>query len=136
MNFSRTLSGLAVVGALSGGMIVGCKMGSSEPPSTPPPASTPATQPSATIVSNQGKEPAPPVVMQKPAAASMTHVMTKDEPYYESMPAADTKSPGTLKSGTKVLLMVPGAPYSQVLTEDGATVYTMTDGIDPITTKK
>jgi hypothetical protein len=99
-------------------------------------AVTPATQPSPVLIGGEGKPPVPPVALEKPPAASMTHVLTKDEPFYESMPGAGAKSLGELKTGTKVLLMVPGSKYSEVLTEDGATVYTVTDGIDPIPPKK
>jgi hypothetical protein len=86
-------------------------------------------------MSGEGKMPMP-APAPKPAVASLTHVMTKDEPYFESQPAADAKSLGTLSKGTKLLLLVPGVPYSKVLTEDGATVYVMTDGVDPIPAKK
>lgn len=118
-----------------GAVLAGCKSESSPPPTTPAPAVTPATQPSM-VMPNQGKMPEPPVTLEKPAPSSMTHVLTKEEPYYSSMPGADAKAIGTLKSGTKVLVMVPGDPDSKVLTEDGATVYVPTDGLDPITTKK
>jgi hypothetical protein len=66
----------------------------------------------------------------------MTHVLTKDESYYPSMPGPDAKAIGVLKSGTKCLVMVPGDPDSKVLTEDGATVYVATDGLEPISAKK
>lgn len=127
-----TLASCVTVGVV----LAGCK--SSTPPpgtTTPTPAVTPASQPSM-VMPNQGKMPEPPAVLEKPAASSMTHVLTKDEPYYSSMPGADAKSLGTVKSGTKVLVMVPGATYSKVLTEDGATVYVGTDGLDPIPAKK
>lgn len=126
-----TLAACVTVGA----MFAGCKSDSAPPPQTPPPAVTPATQPSM-VAPNQGKMPEPPVTLEKPAASSMTHVLSKDEPYYPSMPGADAKAIGTLKSGTKCLVMVPGDPDSKVLTEDGATVYVPTDGLEPITAKK
>jgi hypothetical protein len=79
---------------------------------------------------------APAAMAPAPAAKDMTHVMTMDEPYFDSMPmGASPASTGTLKKGTKLLLMTPGAPYSKVLTETGMTVYTVTDGFDPISTK-
>jgi hypothetical protein len=118
-----------------GSLIVGCKSDSSSPPPTPPPAVTPASQPSM-VMPNQGAMPAPPAVLEKPAASSMTHMLTKDESYYPSMPGADAKAIGILKSGTKCLVMIPGDMYSKVLTEDGATVYVSTDGLEPIPPKK
>jgi hypothetical protein len=80
--------------------------------------------------------PTPPATLEKPAASSMTHMLTKDEPYYSSMPGTDAKSLGMVKSGTKCLVMIPGDTYSKVLTEDGATVYIGTDGLEPIPAKK
>ena len=130
MNSIKSLFSVAVIGAAT---MIGCKSQTAD--TTPSPAVTPATQPSATTP-DQGKMPAPPVTLPKPDPASMTHVLTKDEPYYASMPAADAKAVGELKSGTKVLLMVPGAMYSKVLTDSGETVYTVTDGLDPIPAKK
>lgn len=119
-----------------GAVLAGCKSESAPPSQTTPPAAvTPASQPSE-VMPNQGKMPAPPVTLEKPAASSMTHMLSKDEPYYASMPGADAKAIGILKSGTKCLVMVPGDPDSKVLTEDGATVYVPTDGLEPITAKK
>jgi hypothetical protein len=136
MNLTRTFTSACSIAILSAAAIVGCKSGTATPTdTTPPPAVTPATQPS-TAMPNQGKMPTPPVTLTKPDPATMTHVLTKDEPFYESMPGADAKAMGELKSGTKVLLMVPGAMYSKVLTDSGETVYTMTDGLDPIPPKK
>lgn len=104
--------------------------------STETPASTPATQPNAMMpMGGQGKPPEPPVSLKKPDPASMTHLLTKDEPYYESMPGADAKSPGMLSKGSKVLVLVPGSTYSKVLTDQGTEVYTVTDGLDPISKK-
>jgi hypothetical protein len=88
------------------------------------------------VMPNQGAMPQPPAKLEKPAASSMTHALTKDEPFYPSMPGTDAKSLGMVKSGTKVLVMIPGATYSKVLTEDGATVYVGTDGLEPIPAKK
>lgn len=127
---------LAFVSCVTAGVaLAGCKSGSTPPPAdNPPPAVTPATQPSM-VMPNQGKMPAPPSTLEKPAASSMTHMLTKEEPYYPGMPGADAKAIGVLKSGTKCLVMVPGDMYSKVLTEDGATVYVGTEGLEPISKK-
>jgi len=37
-----------------------------------------------------------------------------------------------LKEGAKVLVIVPGAQYSQVVTDKGISAYTPTDGLKPI----
>ena len=138
MTISRTLA-LASAATLAAALLVtGCQSGtpsaaaSSAAAPTATPAATPAAPPQ---MSGEGKPPVP-VAAPKPPTASLTHMMTKDEPYFDSQPGTDAKSLGTLSKGTKLLLLVPGMPYSKVLTEDGATVYVMTDGIDPIPAKK
>ena len=74
----------------------------------------------------------PPPVAAAPLAKDMTHVLEKDEPYYTTEPAASTTPTGTLAAGSKVLVIVPGAPYSQVVTDKGISAYTVTDGLKPI----
>src|SRR3954469_13164526 len=49
-------------------------------------------------------------------AADLTHVVTADTPYYKSSPAQGKTADGTLKGGTKVLLLMPMGSYSQVQT--------------------
>jgi hypothetical protein len=118
----------AACGAL---LLIGCHS-SSTPTAMDKPAGSPATQQSMPMVTaDQGKPPLPPGPA-KPDPKSMTHVLTKEEPYFESMPGADAKSIGKLTKGSKVLLMVPGSTYSKVLTDEGLEVYTVTDGLDPI----
>ena len=96
-----------------------------QPPTTLPDKYQPATTaPSVAAAAS--------VMPKGPAATDMTHVIAKDEPYYASMPSAGDKPAGTLKAGTKALLVVPGAMYSKVTTDAGTTVYTMTDGLEPI----
>lgn len=136
MTLSRTLV-LASAATLAASLLItGCQSStpsaaaSSAAPATATPVGTSAPQASA-----QGRPPLP-AAPPKPPTASLTHMMTKDEPFYDSQPAADAKSLGTLSKGTKLLLLVPGMPYSKVLTEDGATLYVMTDGLDPIPAKK
>lgn len=90
---------------------------------TPPPAVTPPT-------ANMATPATPPVVAL--ADKDTTHVLTQDEPYYDGSPGASTTPSGTLKSGSKVLLMVPGSPYSEVETQTGKTVYTVTAGLKPV----
>jgi hypothetical protein len=62
----------------------------------------------------------------------MTHVLTKDEPYFAATPAQATKADGTLKAGTKVVLVMPRGAYAQVMTADGKRVYTSTAGLSPV----
>ena len=74
--------------------------------------------------------PAAPTVTP-PAAKDLTHVLTKDEPFFASEPAAGAPPAGTLKAGSKVLMVIPGAMYSQVITDTGMSAYTLTDGLKP-----
>jgi hypothetical protein len=62
----------------------------------------------------------------------LTHVLSQDEPYYATSPAQGKPADGTLKAGTKVLVMMPRGSYSQVVTADGKRVYTSTAGLKPI----
>jgi len=94
------------------------------PPALRPEAAKPAPAPKV--------EPA-----TKPAepAKAMTHVLTKDQPFFTSMPmAAGPKPAGTIKAGTKVLLLIPGS-YAQVETTAGKQIYTAIEGIDLIDAK-
>ena len=78
----------------------------------------------------------------KPAAAAsataavpdkdMTHVLTKDEPFYATSPAQARQPDGTLKAGTKVVVLMPRGSYSQVMTADGKRVYTSTAALKPV----
>jgi len=74
----------------------------------------------------------PPPVAAAPAAKDMTHVLAKDEPYFTTEPTASASPAGMLKEGAKVLVIVPGAQYSQVVTDKGISAYTPTDGLKPI----
>jgi hypothetical protein len=72
------------------------------------------------------KEPTPTAV--KAPAKVMTHYLTTDQPCYMK-PGAE--SCGTLKKGTKLLVVIPGS-MPQVETEEGKTLYTKIDGIEAI----
>ncbi len=62
--------------------------------------------------------------------------MTKDQPYYKSVPASPTAAPdGTFKAGTKLLVFSFSGAYAKVTAEDGTTAYTAMEGIDPISKK-
>jgi len=67
-----------------------------------------------------------------PPEKDLTHVLTKDEPYYFNEPGASPISIGTLTTGTKVLVLIPGAPYTQVMTDTGVTCYVPTAGLKPL----
>jgi hypothetical protein len=99
--------------------------------SAPPAESMPATMPAATMPAMV--MPTPTVAMVKPPAdKDLTHVLTKDEPYFSDMPSAGATPAGTLKEGSKVLVLIPGTDYSQVTTDKGVSAYTATDGLKPL----
>jgi hypothetical protein len=82
--------------------------------------------------------PATAPVVAAPAAPAFaaTHVVSKDQPYFKSVPASPTATPdGTFKAGTKVLVFSFSGSYAKVTAEDGTTAYTPTEGIDPIPKK-
>jgi hypothetical protein len=62
----------------------------------------------------------------------MTHVLTKDEAYYATSPAQARSPDGTLKAGTKVVLLMPRGSYSQVMTADGKRAYVSTASLKPV----
>jgi hypothetical protein len=97
-------------------------------PETNGPVVTPATMPVPSASQTEVVIPA----QTPPAAKDLTHVLTADEPFYLNEPGASPKPIGTLKAGTKVLVLIPGATYSQVLTDKGISCYTMTDGLKPL----
>jgi hypothetical protein len=83
-------------------------------------ATTPAAQKAPT-------EPVKAPAVKMPAAfKDATHTLTMDEPYFKSSPASGGSPEGTWKSGTQVLVMVPGAPYSKVKVGDGTEAYVKT----------
>ena len=90
-----------------------------------------------TTMSSPTTKPAPTVTASAPAATpvadkDMTHVLTKDEPYYTTSPAQAKPPDGTLKAGTKVVVLMPRGSYSQVMTGDGKRVYTSTAALKPV----
>jgi hypothetical protein len=67
-----------------------------------------------------------------PAAKDLTHVLSKDEPFYLNEPGANPVAVGTLTAGSKVLVVIPAAPYSQVITDKGVSAYVLTEGLKPL----
>jgi hypothetical protein len=119
-----------ILACLAGGIYatVGCHTSSSE---TPLPTTMPAPE---TNMKTPGPTTMPVPSAAAPPAKDMTHALTKDEPYFTVEPGGtSTPTPaGTLKAGSKVLVIIPGAPYSQVVTDTGISAYTMTEGLKPL----
>lgn len=127
-------TGLAAIVMITGAALVGCHSSSSGPttmsvPETNMQSAGPTTMP---VPSANQTEVALPSTTP-PAAKDLTHVLTKDEPLFINEPDSSSSKPvTTLKEGTKMLVVIPGATYSQVITDRGITGYTMTDGLKPL----
>lgn len=122
MNMKLSLGSLALAGLLAGG----CAQPSA-PPATQPSAAAPMTPAAPMAMTGPA-----PTMVTPPAAKDLTHVLTMDEPYFASEPADGAVPSGTLKSGAKVLVLIPGAKYTQVVTDTGISAYTVTDGLKPL----
>ena len=125
-----------VLGAAAALGAAGCQNGTtakSDTKTTPPMASLPATGPTMQAASPTIPTTGPVAPEAAgPKAEDMTHVLGMDEPYFLTMPGPAAIPDGTFKSGTKVLVMVPGSKYSKVLSETGVTAYTVTKGLEPV----
>jgi hypothetical protein len=127
---------LAATALLTGVACVGCAKDEKKDPepamktttSTPTMAS-PTTKPAATATAKATTPAAPTMAVPD---KDMTHVLTKDEPYYALSPAQAKAPDGTLKAGTKVVVLMPRGSYSQVMTGDGKRVYTSTAALKPV----
>ena len=119
VTFAATLLSTAVLGGLGG-----C---SDSEPITPSQSTKEGTGLNKTPAGMEKPMPEP-----TPVAADLTHVLTKDSPYYKATPAQAKPADGTLKSGTKLLLLTPSGSYSQVWAENGVKAYVATDNLKPI----
>ena len=103
---------------------------------TSPGTMTPTTKPVTTMAPAKSAPatPAAPAATATAAIAEkdMTHVVSDDEPYFASMPSPGKRSDGTLKAGTKVVVLMPRGGYSQVMTADGKRIYTTTAALKPV----
>jgi hypothetical protein len=104
-------------------------------PPAQPPATTdkPAPTPTPPIAAQATQPPPAPATL--PPLKDMTHSFTKDTPYYAKKPDKDTPPDGTFKAGTKVIVLIPGAPYCQVLSQDGVTAYASIENLEPLSNK-
>jgi hypothetical protein len=62
-----------------------------------------------------------------------THVVVADTPVFVGPPGQGAVPVAMVKSGTKVLCMMPGAEYSKCMVADGKAVYIKTAMIKPTT---
>jgi hypothetical protein len=156
MRVSKVCAGLFLAGSV---IVTGCKSGDKPADTAPPmggtngtittmptsiPTTTAATMPTTVEVSIPNAIPAVVMPGTMPASAPAvptpaivaTHIVTKAQPYFESVPTSPTAaSAGMFASGTKVLVFSFSGAYAKVTAEDGTTGYTATEGIDPISNK-
>ena len=143
MNVIKATTALGLIVAAAA---AGCKSSTSEPSTAPAPAGAAemkAASETTMAPLSAGATPPP----EAPAAAAsaapavatpaladkdMTHVLAKDEAYFSSAPMSGRKPDGTLKAGTRVVVMMPRGSYSQVMTADGKRVYTTTAALKPV----
>jgi hypothetical protein len=133
MPLSRKLFTLAC--AIGAGGLVGCHNTPSDTPTTmPAPAANMSTGGPTTMPIAPALPTVVPATPTPPAPAKvMTHELTKDQPFFVDMPTGpNPPSQGLLRAGSKVLLLIPGAEYSQIETDMGITYFTPTDGLKPL----
>ena len=137
---TSSFAGLLLIGAV---MAAGCHHDNPNSGSPPPAADAPTTMPTPSgnmLMPGPTTMPVPSAKQTTvtlpsapaPAEKDLTHVLTKDEPFFVNEPATTATPAATLKEGSKVLVVIPGAQYSQVITDTGLTGYTMTQGLKPL----
>ena len=113
--------------------VTGCASKSESPSSDASPGTMTTTGATGTPTTMTPTTSAPAAATEAAIAEKdMTHVVSKDESYFGSMPMAGKKPDGTLKAGTKVVVLMPRGGYSQVMTADGKRVYTTTAALKPV----
>jgi hypothetical protein len=129
----RMSLGLIVLGAVAiGGCHKSEDSGAMSPTTMTAPPTNGVTSPTTLPVPPAGQTEIALPAVKPPATKDLTHVLIKDEPFYLNEPGATPVAVGTLKTGAKVLVLIPGFPYSQVMTETGITAYVMTEGLKPL----
>jgi hypothetical protein len=125
-----TMTKLAAVALLAGAVCVGCAKDEKKDTSMTMKTSSAATVSPTTQPASPTNTAAAPAMMVPDK--DMTHVLTQDEAYYSTSPAQARKPDGTLKAGTKVVLLMPRGSYAQVMTADGKRVYTSLGALKPM----
>lgn len=108
-------------------MIAGCTQDPAPPSSGAAPTGTGATNSSAASPA------AMPMMTEGCPDKDATHVCLEDTPVFSSMPGQGVNPIGTLKSGCKVLAMVPGSMYTKCMIAGGKMVYVKTSSLKPTT---
>ena len=101
-------------------VLFGCSTDATDPEQDPQPAATSEEQ-------------------QAPSSAEttteFTHRITIDTEFYTGGPQQARPPDGTMKAGTKVILIREAGSYCQVQSEDGVEAYVTTGSLEPIAPK-
>jgi hypothetical protein len=120
---------VAVAAALAA--LTGC---SQEPAAAPAPsASSMSPTPAATNMPAAAPMKGMPVMTGSMPDKDCSHVLVEDTPVYLTMPGQGVAPVGILKSGSKVLAMVPGTMYTKCMMGGNKTVYIKTASLKPTT---
>ena len=131
---TTTALALSLAAAAALGSATGCASKSESPSSDAAPGATETTSAETTSAETTSTtmSPTTPAAEATIAEKDMTHVVSQDEPFFASMPTSGKPASGTLKAGTKVVVLMPRGSYSQVMTADGKRVYTTTAALKPV----
>src|SRR3954447_530382 len=123
-NSILTAAAIAVLG------IAGC---SQEPAAAPASSSSMSPTPAATNMPAASPMKGMPMMTDTMPDKDCSHVLVEDTPVYLTMPGQGVAPIGILKSGSKVLAMVPGTMYTKCTMGGGKTVYLKTASLKPTT---
>ncbi|MDB5322446.1 MAG: hypothetical protein JWN40_4077 [Phycisphaerales bacterium] len=110
--------------------LTGC---SHEPAAPAPSASSMSPTPAATNMNAASPMKGMPVMTDSMPDKDCSHVLVEDAPVFLTMPGQGVAPVGILKSGSKVLAMVPGSMYTKCMMAGNKTVYIKTASLKPTT---
>ena len=120
----------AAAAALAAMGLAGC---SHEAAAPAPSASTMSPTPASTNMNAASPMKGMPVMTDSMSDKECSHVLTEDTPVFLTMPGQGVAPVGILKSGSKVLAMVPGTMYTKCMMAGNKTVYLKTASLKPTT---
>jgi hypothetical protein len=103
--------------------------GCSHEPAVPAPSASSSMNPTPASTTMKGM----PVMTGSMPDKDCSHVLVEDTPIYLTMPGQGVAPVGILKSGSKVLAMVPGTMYTKCMMGANKTVYIKTASLKPTT---
>ena len=110
--------------------LAGC---SHEPAAPTPSASTMSPTPASTNMPAAAPMKGMPVMTGSMPDKDCSPVLVEDTPVFLTLPGQGVAPVGILKSGSKVLAMVPGTMYTKCMMAGNKTVYLKTSSLKPTT---